>query len=189
MGPGTVQLHAGERLPLVYQIWFPASEAQTKPVEPAKRVHVHYLIGSVGSSAGVTPLEEDEEVEVKNLDTAGNLLTGHTLDTSQLTQGAYRLVVKVTEPGTPRAAYATMTVKVFSGDVPVAMWSAYGDEGAHPAWQQDLLRGIAAESEGDAKEAEQCYRRALSANADATDARTRLNALLVKPATPSVKRR
>jgi GWxTD domain-containing protein len=194
-GPGAVQIHAGEQLPLVYQIWFPASEAastrgaQPTPDAPVKRVHVHYLVGSVGSSAGVTPLEEDEEVEIKNLDAAGNLLTGHTLDTSQLAQGAYRIVVKVTEPGTPRAAYATMTLKVFSGDVPVALWTAYGDEGAHPVWQQDLLRGIAAESEGDMKEAELCYRRALSANADASDARTRLNALLVKPATPSVKRR
>jgi hypothetical protein len=151
-----------------------------------KKVHVHYLVGSVASTAGGALEDEDEDVPAKNLDAAGNLLTGHVVDTSKLSQGTYRLVVRVTEPGTTRAAFASMSIHVLPASMPVDMWTAYGPEAQHPAWQDDLLRGIAAEALGNTTEAAACYRRALEKNADAVDAQSRLDQLSKKapPHTP-----
>jgi GWxTD domain-containing protein len=179
-GPQAVQIHAGDKLPIMYQIWFPQSDLKGQAPTTPKLVHVHYLIGSVVNSVSRSPLEEDEDVEVKNLDAAGNLLTGRTVDTSHLEQGTYRLVAKVTEPGTPRSAFATMTIKVLPAEATIATWTAYGAESTHPEWQEDMERGVAAEALGNNKEAAACYRRALSANPAAVDAQTRLDALAKK---------
>ncbi|MEO8989689.1 MAG: GWxTD domain-containing protein [Acidobacteriaceae bacterium] len=179
-GPQTVQIHVGETLPLAYQIWFPLADLKGADQSTPKTVHVHYVVGMIATSADRTPLEEDEDVEVKNLDAAGNLLTGRTLDTSRLAQGTYRLVAKVTEAGTPRSAYATMTVKILPPEVTVGMWTAFGPESRHPAWQEDVQRGVAAEALGHDAEAALCYRRALAVKPDAADVQTRLDALTQK---------
>ncbi len=179
-GPQAAQIHIGEKLNLAYQIWFPLADVMGAPASTPKMVHVHYLLGSVAGSAGRPPLEEDEDVEVKNLDAAGNLLTGRTLDTSKLEQGTYRLVAKVTEPGTPRSAFATMTVKVLPPEATVSMWTAYGPESLHPLWSEDAQRGVAAEAMGNNAEAEACYRRALALKPDATDIQARLDAVIKK---------
>lgn len=175
-GVQTVQIHAGEKLPLMFQIWFPAADLH-QPYNPIpKQVHVHYLVGTVGAGQS-TPHEEDEDVDVANLDAAGNLLTGHTIDTSHLEQGTYRLVAKVTEPGTPRSAFATMTVKVLPPEVTTAMWTAYGPEAQHQAWQEDVERGVAAQTLGQYAEAAACYRRALAAHPDDESIKSRLDAV------------
>jgi len=181
-GPQAVQIHEGEKLPLAYQIWFPLSDVKGAEQPAPKKVHVHYLVGSIATGADRSALEEDEDVEVKNLDAAGNLLTGRTVDTSKLSQGVYRLVAKVTEPGSPRSAFAAMTVKVLPLDAPVAMWTAFGPESRHPAWQEDVQRGVAAEALGHNVEAAICYRRALTVKPDDADVQARLNALTKKEA-------
>ena len=181
-GPQTVQIHEGEKLPLAYQIWFPFADLKGADQPAPKKVHVHYLVGSVATGADRSALEEDEDVEVKNLDAAGDLLTGRTVDTSRLSQGVYRLVAKVTEPGSPRSAFATMTVKVLPSDAPVAMWTAFGPESRHPVWQEDVQRGVAAEALGHSVEAAICYRRALAVKPDNADIQARLNALTKKEA-------
>lgn len=176
-GVGTVTITAGERLPLVFQLWLPSKDLAGQHADQARRVHVHYLVGSVAGAGGTIPVEEDEDVDVRNLDPAGNLLTGRTLDTAALHPGSYRVVVRVTEPGTSQAAFSAMTLRVLPADQPSAIWTAFGDEQQHPAWQDDLLRGIAAEAGGNRTEAEACYRRALAANPAAAEAQKRLAAL------------
>lgn len=161
-GSQMVQLHVGEKLPIMFQIWFPAADLKQNETATPKQVHLHYLVGTVAGGQGAAH-EEDEDVEVTNLDAAGNLLTGHTVDTSHLEQGTYRLIAKVTEPGTPRSAFATMTVKVLPSEVTTSMWTAYGPESQHPAWQEDVERGVAARTLGHNAEAAMCFRRALAA--------------------------
>lgn len=179
-GPQTVQIHVGDQIPIAYQIWFPLADLKGADQSTPKTVHVHYVVGTVATSGDRTPLEEDEDVEVKNLDAAGNLLTGRTIDTSRLGQGTYRLVAKVTEAGTPRSAFATMTVKILPSEVTVGMWTAFGAESRHPAWQEDVQRGVASEALGNDAEAALCYRRALAVKPDAEDVQTRLDALIRK---------
>jgi GWxTD domain-containing protein len=176
-GPQTVQIHIGDKLPLAYQIWFPLADVKGADQPAPKTVHVHYLVGSITISADRASLEEDEDIEVKNLDAAGNLLTGRTLDTSKLSQGVYRLVAKVTETGSARSAFATMTVKVLPSEVTVGIWTAFGPEDRHPVWQEDVQRGVAAEALGHNVEAAVCYRRALAVKPDDPDVQARLNAL------------
>ena len=180
-GPQIVQIHIGDKLPLMYQLWFPLADLKGADQSTAKTVHVHYIVGAInGSASGREPLEENEDVEVKNLDTAGNLLTGRTVDTSRLGQGTYRLVAKVTEAGTPRSAFATLTIKVLPPEVTIPIWTAFGPESSHPAWQEDAQRGVAAEVLGNNAEAAACYHRALAIKPDSTDIQARLQALTKK---------
>lgn len=50
----------------------------------------------------------------------------------------------------------------------------------HPLWQDDLLRGIAAEAQKDNVEATAAYSRVLALNPSAVEAQKRLNALTRK---------
>ncbi len=175
-GEQIVEIHAGEHLPLVFQLWLP----QTAPT-PGASVHLHYVLGSVASSStDISRVEEDQEVPAKEADTVGNLVTGKTLDTSNLSVGTYRLIVRATESGSPRSAFATMTVRVVPTQVAVDVWTAFSDEQRHPVWQDDLLRGIAAEAQKDDTEAAAAYRRVLSINPTASEAQKRLDALSQK---------
>jgi hypothetical protein len=70
-----------------------------------------------------------------------------------------------------------MTVRVVPSQVQVDMWTAYSDDQRHPLWQDDLLRGIAAEAQKDNVEAAAAYRRVLALNPNSADAQKRLNAL------------
>lgn len=182
-GEQTVEIHAGEQLPLVYQIWLPQREPKaltpsTGVASSPKVIHVHYLMGQVNQSAvGQNRVNEDEELEVKNFDRAGNLLNGHTLNTAELATGTYRLVVTLSESGSPQPAYATMIVRILPSETPVMMWSAYSSDNQHPASLDDLYRGLAADAQGDIPEAEACYKRVLVLHPGLKDAQLRLDAL------------
>lgn len=202
-GTQTVLLHAGEKLPVLFQLWFPqstaaksiadsaasASAAKTETANRdavagavAKTVHAHYVIGNVAESSGKPPVEEDEDVEVKNLDDAGNLLTGHTFDTTPLHPGTYRLIAKVSPQGAGRQTSAAMTIKVLPSEQNLTYWTAYGDEAQHPVWREEVLRGVVAERQGKTADAETFYKRALALNPSATEAQQRLDALSKKVA-------
>ncbi len=175
-GTQSVEVHAGESLPLVYQLWLSPKDLQAG--EKSKAVHVHYTLGIVGSMAGDSNrIEEDEDVPVANADTAGNLVSGRTLDTSKLQQGNYRLVIKATGPGSSRPAFSTMTIRIVPPEANVEMWTAYGDDRLHPVWQDDFLRGLAAEALNDNAEAAACFRRALAINPNDSEIQTHLSAM------------
>ena len=184
-GEQTVALHAGEGLPLAFQLWLPKKDlpsstgTETKP----QLVHVHYTLGAVAAPSGDrNRVEEDQDVPVTDVDPAGNLVTGHTLDTTNLGLGTYRLVVKVTEPGSSQASSSSMAVKIVPSTEPVDLWTAFGDEQQHPLWQDDFLRGLAAEAQGKAGEATDCYRRVLALKPDSEDAQKHLDNLTRKVA-------
>jgi GWxTD domain-containing protein len=118
---GIVALHAGDRLPVVFQLWLPKDAAgrfNTKPIQ------LHYLYGSPGS--GGKPIDEsDETVDPSNADPAGNFVTGHVFQTEAMPSGNYRLVIRATQEGSA-PVYATMTLRVVPAETPVGVWTAYG---------------------------------------------------------------
>ncbi len=185
-GAGTALIHAGDPMPVFFQIWFPHSDAASPVPEVPRTVQVHYVIGSVAATTA-SPFESDENVEVKNLDAAGNLLTGRVIDTTKLHPGTYRLAVKVSEPGVAHAATAAMTLKVLPPETEVNLWTAYGAEDQHTAWRDEVLRGVAAERLDRIPEAKAAYQRALQLNPDAAEAQARLDGLSRKVATASSK--
>ena len=99
------------------------------------------------------------------------------LDTTALAQGTYRLVVRATESGSPHSAFATMTVKVVSTPEATDMWSAYSDDQQYPQWQDDLLRGLAAEAQNDNPAALAAYRRSLALKPGSVEVKSRLDLL------------
>ncbi len=120
-GVGTLTLHAGDRIPLVFQIWL-AKDANGK-LKTAP-VQLHYLYGSPIS--GGKPIDEtDETVDPTNADAAGNFVTGHVLQTDAIAPGNYRLVIRATQEGSA-PVFSTMTLRVVPADVPVGDWTAYG---------------------------------------------------------------
>jgi GWxTD domain-containing protein len=154
---GTVTVHSGDRIPLVFQIWLP-HQPNTPPA--VKAVHLHYLYGSVAS--GEKPIEEStEEVETTNADADGNLVTGHTVDIGNPGLGSYRLVVQATADGYPTPAFATLNVRVVPPEMPVAQWTAHAGEQTPAQSADDLKRGLAAEALGQDAQAEALYRSAL----------------------------
>ena len=173
-GAQSVYLRQGEKLPLVFQLWLdpkPPSSGE----EP--KVHLRYLLGS-GIASHETPSQEDEELDTHNRDAAGNLMTGHTVNTSDLVPGIYRLVVSANLVGEQRTAYETMTLHVLSGSVLAETWTAYGAPAAGGKALDDLKRGISAEAEGADAEARVQYQKALAEGAPGMRALDRLAALL-----------
>lgn len=178
-GQQMVEVHAGERLPLVFQLWLPPTSATAIPAGgKVPIIHMHYTLGSVAlSGGGQGRIDEDQEVQASDVDSVGNLVTGKSFDTSDLATGSYRLVVRATESGSPHSAYATMTVKVVSSQEPTEMWSAFSADQDHPRWQDDLLRGLAAEAQKDDQGAAAAYRRALALKPGSAEVQTRLDLL------------
>ncbi|MBB5058403.1 GWxTD domain-containing protein [Granulicella aggregans] len=181
-GEQLIELHQGDKLPLVYQLWLPRP-AQTasgpKPEAAPRLIKVHYTLGSIALSSGdPSRIEEDQDVSTADADAVGNLVSGYAVDTSNLREGTYRLVLRAIDPAFPRAAVASMTVRVVASTVPVDVWTAFGDEKLHPEWQDDMLRGIAAEALEHPEEATGYYRRVLAAKPDAPDAQSHLDALI-----------
>ncbi|HEY4379197.1 MAG TPA: GWxTD domain-containing protein [Acidobacteriaceae bacterium] len=167
-------IHAGESIPLIFQIWLPTPKAGAPSV---KAVHLHYLYGSV--AMGGKPLSEfDEDVDASNADAAGNLVTGHTMPTADLSVGSYQLVVRATVDGDPTPAFSTLTVRVVPPDVAVDQWTAHSAEQTAAEAADDLKRGLAAEALGHSAEAEACYGRALDADPAQLRALARLAAVL-----------
>jgi GWxTD domain-containing protein len=173
-GAQSVYIREGDKLPVVFQLWLDP-KAPTAGTEEDK-VHLKYVFGMVSASHD-SPSEENEDVEVKNLDKAGNLLTGHTVDTSQLAVGNYRLVVGATRTGVPQTSYAELTVHVEPPSTFVDTWTAYGPVGAGDA-MDDFKRGLSAEAVGADAEAQRWYTRALAKHAPDMRPLDKLAALL-----------
>lgn len=166
-GTENVVLHAGERLPLVFELWLdPAAttagtpSAGSPPAQP-RTLQLNYIAGSL-TSASKAPLEESENLEASNLDAAGNFLTGHTLATDQLIPGNYRVVVKATDSASHRTASSSLNLQVVPAEAPSATWTAFGPPTIHNAANDDLKRGFAAAALKGPAEAEVWYRKALA---------------------------
>ena len=161
-GAQTVTIRQGEKLPLVFQLWLDP-KAFEGPISTAK-VHVRYLFGAenAGRDSAVT---ENEEVDPANRDAAGNLLTGHTLDTSQLEPGTYRVVVSANWDGMTQTTYETLTLHVRPAAEVQETWTAYGGVAEDMEAVDDLKRGLAAEAQGEDAAAEAFYTKALDEGA------------------------
>ena len=170
----TVTLRQGEHLPIVYQLWLDPIAAGSDA--PAK-IHVHYVFGAVTASHE-TPAAEDEEIDSSNRDAAGNLLTGHTLDTSSLAPGTYQLVVGANQDGKQQTAYQSMTLHVEPAGMHLDGWTAYGAAAPNQQQIDDLKRGISAEAQGADAEAQGFYAKALSEGQDDLRPLDKLAALL-----------
>ena len=175
-GAQNVYISQGERLSLVFQLWLnPKSGEAPAP----QKIHLHYVFGSIASSHDEAT-QENEDVDAGNRDNAGNLLTGHTLDTSSLPPGAYRVVVGATPEGGQRTAYATLNLRVAPAADYVGTWTAYGPADAGGDGVDDLKRGLSAEAQGADADAEAAYRRALAEGPGDLRPLDNLAALLVR---------
>ena len=118
---GTLTLHAGDRIPVVFQLWVP-KDASGKP--KTAQIQLHYLYGS--PVTGGKPIDEsDENVDPSNADAAGNFVTGHVFQTGDMAPGTYRLIIRATQEGSA-PVFSTMTLRVVPADIPVGDWTAYG---------------------------------------------------------------
>jgi GWxTD domain-containing protein len=170
----SISIHPGSQVPLIFQIWLPKSaDGMIAP----KKIHLHYLYGSVAT--GGKPLGEfDEDVDTSNADSAGNLVTGHTVPTGDLAVGSYQLVVEATAEGDPTPAFSTLTLRVVPKEVDVDQWTAYLPEQTAAGAADDLKRGLAAEALGRSTEAETLYANALRTDPSQLRALVRLAAVL-----------
>ncbi|HEY0760551.1 MAG TPA: GWxTD domain-containing protein [Acidisarcina sp.] len=159
-------IHGGDKLPLVFQLQLPPASAG---VAQPSSLHVHYVVGVV-TSATETPLQFDEDVSTQNADAAGNILTGHTLDTAGLTLGNYRVVVHATGAEGRLSASSSLQLHIVPLDSPVDLWTAYGAEPAEASAFDDLKRGLAAQALGSFDQAIRWYSASLRSHPD--DARS-----------------
>lgn len=157
-GAQSAYIRQGEKLPLVFQIWLDPCTAVGCAGAP--KVRLHYVFGAITASHE-TPAEENEEIDSSNRDAAGNLLTGHTVDTSSLTPGSYMLVVRANLDGMQQAASASMTLHVEPADSHPEAWTAYGPTAPDEQLIDDLKRGLSAEALGADAEAQSFYTKAL----------------------------
>lgn len=157
-GAQTVTIREGEKLPLVFQLWIDQKTVQDHAQE---KIHLRYVFGAV-SATHYSAVTEDEEVDPANRDAAGNLLTGHTADTSELTPGTYRVVVGANWDSAKQTVYETMALQVVPASEQIDAWTAYG--GVVPDVQavDDLKRGMSAEAVGSSEAAERFYAKSLS---------------------------
>ena len=120
-GVGTLTLHAGDRVPLVFQLWVPKDASGKLNTAP---IQLHYLYGSPVS--GGKPIDEtDETVDPANADAAGNFVTGHVFQTDAIAPGNYRMIIRATQEGSA-PVFSTMVLHVVPADVAVGDWTAYG---------------------------------------------------------------
>ncbi len=173
-GAQSAIVRAGDKLPLVFQLWMDPKADGTSGTE---KVHLHYVFGAVTASHESTT-EENEDVEVGNRDKAGNLVTGHKVDTSNLTVGTYRLVLTATKEGVRQPAYAAMTVHVVRVADFADSWTAYGPVEPGGVALDDLKRGLSAEAQGADTVAQGFYSRTLAEGPADTRAFEKLAALL-----------
>jgi GWxTD domain-containing protein len=153
-----VHIRAGDKLPLVFQIWMPPKDDATPTTD---KVHLRYVFGAVTASHD-SASKEEEVIDAVNRDKSGNLLTGHTVDTSSLTPGTYRLVVGANREGSQQTAYAALTLHVEHAADYVDTWTAYGAADPGGVALDDLKRGLASEAQGTDADAQQWYARALA---------------------------
>ena len=166
-------LRTGDQLPLMFQLWLDPKTGESSSTE---KVHLHYVFGAITASHGA-PAVENEDIEAGNRDKAGNIVTGHTLDTSSLPVGTYRLVVTATREGSPQPAYAAMTIHVQHAEDFTDRWTAYGPAEPGGGAVDDLKRGLSAEIQGSDDDAKSFYLRALVESPSDTRSFNKLAAL------------
>jgi hypothetical protein len=150
-------IRTGEKLPLAFQLWL---DPKTSDAVDTEKVHLRYVFGTATASAD-QPSVENEDIDAGNRDKAGDLITGHTIDTSSFPAGTYRLVVTATREGEPQPAYAAMTIYVERAEDFVECWTAYGSAESGGVALDDLKRGFSAEAQGLDDVAADFYSRAL----------------------------
>ena len=175
-GAQTVTIRQGEKLPLVFQLWLDPKTAQEHANE---KIHLRYVFGAVNATHE-TAATEDEEVDPANRDGAGNLLTGHTADTSELVPGTYRVVVGANWDSVPQTVYESMELHVVRASEQIDAWTAYGGVVPDVRAVDDLKRGMAAEAEGSGEEAARFYAKSLSEGPTDPKPLERLAALLAQ---------
>ena len=156
IGVNDADVKVGEQLRVAFQLW-------TSPGEVAAlastNVRIHYAYGAVGAGQ---PQEETEEVKGSDFDEAGNLLSGHVIQTANLTPGNYRLVITATNETTNRNAYASMFFHVVDGATPTEMWTVFDtpavDQQADA--EDDYRRGLSAADSGDPRGAAHWFQEA-----------------------------
>jgi len=156
-----VHLRAGEKLPLAFQLWL---EPKTADSAAAEKVHLRYVFGAVTASHDA-PTTENEDIDAGNRDKAGNLVSGHTVDTSNLPIGTYRLVVTATRDGSQESAHAALTIHIEHSEDYFDRWTAFGAAGQGGVALDDVKRGMSAEAQGSNDEAKGFYLRALAEGA------------------------
>ncbi|MGB8029012.1 MAG: GWxTD domain-containing protein [Terracidiphilus sp.] len=175
-GAQNVYIRQGDKLPLVFQLWLdPKTASETGP----DKIHLHYVFGSIAASHGEAQ-QSDEEVDTVNHDQVGNLLTGHTLDTSELQPGIYQVVVSAKRDGEQKAAYATLNLHVAATADFTDTWTAYGPADSGGEAVDDLKRGLSAEAQGADADAQAAYERALKEGSGDTRPLESLAALLMR---------
>lgn len=157
-GAQTVYLKQGEKLPLVFQLWLDPKTATT--AEPTK-VDLRYVFGEVTASHP-EPHVENEEIDATDRDPAGNFPVAHTLNTSELLPGIYRLVVGANKVSEHQTGYASMTLRVQPGEGFVDTWTAYGPADPEGEALDDFKRGLSAEAQDADTEAQTWYTRSLA---------------------------
>jgi hypothetical protein len=175
-GAQTVTIRQGEKLPLVFQLWIDPKIAQE---HAEQKIYLRYVFGAVNATHD-SAVTEDEELDPANRDAAGNLLTGHTADTSELTPGTYRVVVGANWVGTAQTVYESMALHVVLASDQIDAWTVYGGVVPDVHAVDDLKRGMAAEAEGDGTEAARFYAKALSEGSANPKPLDRLAALLAQ---------
>ena len=136
---GTLTIHSGDRIPLVFQLWVPKDASGKVKSAP---IQLHYLYGS--PVTGGKPIEEtDETVDPANADAAGNFVTGHVFQTEAIAPGNYRLIIRATQEGSA-PVFSTMTLRVVPEEVAVGDWTAYGP--ARPD-QDEQKRALSAKAQ------------------------------------------
>lgn len=176
IGAQNVYIRQGDRLSLVFQLWL---DPKTSVPATSEKIHLHYVFGAISASHD-SPTQEDEDVDAGNRDQAGNLLTGHTLDTSSLLPGAYKVVVSAVREGDHKTAYATLNLHIAPYDNYIETWTAYGPTDPAGDAVDDLKRGMSAEAQHADDEAQADYQRALAATSPDLRALDLLAALLVR---------
>ncbi|MGA3130292.1 MAG: GWxTD domain-containing protein [Terracidiphilus sp.] len=156
-GAQNAYLPEGARLPLVFQLWL---DPRTAASPSAEKIHLHYAFGSIAASHDAVK-QEDEEIDAANRDQAGNLLTGHTLDTSALSPGSYQVVVSANRVGEQKTTYVTLSLHVEPAADFIDTWTAYGTADPGGETVDDLKRGLSAEAQGADVEAQAAFERAL----------------------------
>jgi GWxTD domain-containing protein len=159
LGAQNAFLRQGDKLPLVFQLWLDPKTADA-PSTPEK-IHLHYVFGSI-AAAHSDAAQDNEDVDAGNRDQAGNLLTGHTLDTSALMPGSYKVVVSASREGEQRTVYATLNLHVGPIAEFVDSWTAFGPAEPGGEVTDDFKRGLSAEAQGSDDEALAAYKRALA---------------------------
>jgi GWxTD domain-containing protein len=158
LGAQNVYIRQGDKLALVFQLWL---DPKTTATAAPEKIHLHYVFGAISASHD-SPEQDDEDVDAANRDQAGNLLTGHTLDTSALMPGAYKVVVSASREGEQKTAYASLNLHVAPYDNYLESWTAYGPADPRGASIDDLKRGMSAEAQHADDLAEADYQRALA---------------------------